>query len=315
MDKVYYNRQVKIILYKSNNKTYTFDNLNDPKNNSLFNISFQSPFSDDGIPPITTVTILNLSRAHRNLFKTNDTVAVEFRYEKTGRNFELITKGTIKHIQASTTDGIDNTLEFTIQAGKDFSKIDKINSGISSTKTTNKSVKINKKKSIKVKSSKKINLKIAFKKGTKASHIIKRLSSEAKIPIKKMQLKKDKIFKKGYTVNGKPFSVIKSLAKQSGSKVVYDRDKISIINPAQKPNTKKSHLYFNQSTGLIGHPSVNDNEDGKTSWTITVLLNPSITIQTPIEISSPELKGTYFVKSGEHNLDESSATTTIEVTP
>lgn len=314
MDKVYYNRQVKVILYK-NNQSYTFANMNDPKSNSFYNIKFQSPFSDDENPPITTIDILNISKEHRNLFKSGDTVALEYRYEKTGRSFEMITKGTIKHIEPLTTDGIDSTLEFNVQAGKDFSKIGKIDSGISSTTKSNKTVKISKNKSIKVKQAKKGTLKIAFKKGTKASHIINRLSSEAKIPISKMQIKKDKTFKKGYTVNGKPFSVIKSLASQCGSKVVYDRDQILIIDPSKKPNAKKSHIYFSQSTGLIGHPSVNDNEDGKTSWTLTVLLNPSITIQTPIEVNSPELKGTYYVKSGEHNLDESSATTTMEVTP
>lgn len=312
-DNYYFNRQVKVILYEDSGSSHTFDNLNDPTHGSNLNISFQAPFADDGNPPITTVTIMNLTKEHKALFKTGKTVEVDFRYEKSGLGFNKIAKGTIKHITPSTSDGVDDTFTFTILAGKDYGKINKIYSPVTTTKTTKGTVKANG-KNISYTKTKSVKSNISFKKGTKASHIIKRIASDAKIPIAKMVLKKDKVFPKGYTVSGKPYSTIKSLVSQCKSKLYYSYDDLVVDDPTKPIDKTKTHIYLSPTTGLLGHPTLNDNDDGKPTWTINAYLLANITTGSIIEIGDiKEITGVFKVKSGEHNLDESTATTTLEV--
>lgn len=310
----FFNRQVKVIVYDDKNNSYTFENANDEAHGRFYAITFQAPFSDDGNPPITTITLMNLSAEHRKLFKTKRTVALFFCYKDANTGYQKVTQGTIKHVTPDVTDGIDNTLSFTVQAGNDYSKIDKVYSSVSKTVSKKNSIALSKNKKLEWTTKQKAKVDISFGKNVKASRIIKRLSLDAHIPIAKMKLKTDKVFKKGYTVSGKPYATIKSLVSQCKSKIYYQVDSIIIDDPTAKINKTKSHIYLSPHSGLLGHPSLNDDEDSKPTWTITTYLMPNVTPGSIIEIGEiPEIKGVFKVKSGEHSLDESTAQSTIEV--
>lgn len=302
------------MLYEKDGSLYTFENANDPAHGKFFNIQFQIPFSDDGNPPISTITIMNLSKEHRNLFKTKMTVAVFFCYEKANTGYQKLTEGSIKHITPYTTDGVDGTFTFTVQAGKDYSSIKKVYSSASKVVSKKNSIDLGKNKKLEWTTKQKAHVDISFPKGVKASRIIKRLALEANIPIAKMKLKTDKVFKKGYTVSGKPYATIKSLVSQCKSKIYYHVNDIIIDDPDAKIDKTKSHLYLSPHSGLLGHPTLNDDEDSKPTWTFTSFLIAGIDTGNIVTIGGiPEVTGTFKVKSGEFSLDESTAQVTFEV--
>lgn len=141
-----------------------------------------------------------------------------------------------------------------------------------------------------------------FPKKTDYKTIIKGVASQAKIKIAKIDLAKNPKVKRPFTAKGKPLNLIKKLVADTGSKMLYERGKLVIINP----KTAKRSWFVIDDQDLIQPPSYNEDSDngkGEGTWEINVPLVPEITTQTGIIMKSKYLKGKYYVKAGQHTFD------------
>lgn len=273
-----------------------------------FTIGGTINFGDGGDPATNTVTIKNVSLDDQKLFKKKDHLKV-----KAGSKdlFSLLSQGTITKVGREVIDGTDRSLEVTFMEATDFAKQKAIYSSYNGTEKVKHTYKTTDGKTITYYKTKKKKVNITFQKGVKASTILKRISRSAKIPFAYFHLKKDKVYKKGYTLSAKPYSAIKSIAKECGSKVYFRRGDLC-IDDWGKPNPYSEHILISPTTGLIGHPSFEDS-DSVDTMTVNTYLDPRISTGSVVEVIDEALKisGLYRVKSGTHNLDE--MTTTMEV--
>lgn len=273
-----------------------------------FNIDFQVPFGDGGSPATCTVTISNVSLEHQKLFKKGDHIIL-----KAGSKdlYGILSEGKITKVGREIPDGMDKSLQITFTEGIDYSKKDKIYSAYNGTKRVKHTYKTSDGKTITYYKNKTKKVNISFKKGVTAKSIIARICRTAGIQLDKLDLKKNKVYKKGYTLSSKPENAIKSIAKECGSKVYYRRGKL-MVDDWEKPNPYNEHIYISKTTGLVGHPQFND-DDGTETMSVTTYLDPRISTGSIVEIVDKDTKvnGLFRVKSGEH--DGSEMTTTMEV--
>ncbi len=295
----------------SGSTLYTLHSGN-AKNNDL-QIQYDVPFADDGNPSIGTVTIYNLDKTTRNYFKKGVHITLSAGYKT---DHGVLAEGNVVTVNQATTDFSTSTFSFTFREGKDYSGTDVLKT----TAAVNTRVKIkvpektNKKKlktaykTEKVK--KKVNL--SFKKGTKAKTIISQVASKAGIHISSIKLKKNVEYKKGYTVSAKPIEAIKSIAQKCGSSLYYRRGDL-MIDDLSKANGYVEHLLLTYKSGLIQQPTFEIDDNGKKVWTLVSLLQYKVSTGSVIQVDTDDLKGTFRVRSGEHQNGGSDSTTTMEV--
>lgn len=175
-------------------------------------IHFSLPFSEDPVPNSCTVTVYNLDKATRAIFKKKVHVIVQAGY--TG-DVGVLTEGNINKIQPLQWSGTDSQFIFTFIEGTDYST--------------------------------KKDVSMTFKKGSSATTIIKGIAKKAKIPIKSIKLQVPKRYGSGYTADGQPLELIQEVAKKCGSvvrvvrgvyKVVYD-DSVTDLKKVVKTRTKE----------------------------------------------------------------------------
>lgn len=113
-----------------------------------------------------------------------------------------------------------------------------------------------------------------FKKGTKASAIIRFMATKANIPIAVLKLNKDSVYKKGYKASKNALSTIKAVAKHCHTDIWQNNGKLYI---ARLDNYNDTKQIVNYSSGLLAEPEIND--DGKTSgYNITTIAYPWIKV-------------------------------------
>lgn len=308
-----YGRRVKLVL-KSPKATFEYKQT---LNHSL-SIQFTVPFSDSSTPSECTVTIMNLAQKHRDLFKVGGEVELYAGYAEDSMG--LLSSGTISKISPFTSDGTNSNFTFFFREGKDYSNI------LSSAQKANAKAKAAADKKAKAAGKKsggkyKKQSALSFVKGSKASTIIRRIASDAGITLDKVYLKKNKVYKKGYTSKGKPLSNIKTIAKDCGSKVYYRRGSILIDDLSKLKGHNESILITEKlkghhgGTGLTSYPTTDaDSISAKhQTWTIVSLLRHQVSVGSVIQVNNRFLNGTFRVKSGEHQCDDGSFTTTLEV--
>jgi len=266
-----------------------------------FQIGGEINFSDGGTPSTNTVTIYNVSLENQALFKKGDHIIV-----KAGSKdmFALISQGTITKVNREVFDGTDRSISVTFTEGTDFSKTKNIYSEYNGTKKVKHTYKGAGGKTITYYKTQKKKVNIAFKKGVKSSNILKRISRQAKIPIPYFHLKKDKVYKKGYTLSSKPYTAIKAIAKECGSKVYLRRGDLC-IDDWGKPNPYDEHILVSPTTGMIDHPQFDD--DGSTNtMTVNSYLDPRISTGSVINVVDKSMKIDELdrVKSGSFSLDD-----------
>lgn len=111
-----------------------------------------------------------------------------------------------------------------------------------------------------------------FKKGTKASAIIRFMAKKSGIPIGSLKLVHNKVYKKGYTASKNALTTIKAVAKACKTDLRQEHGKLYIQKLTQGKRATQEITY---SSGLIQEPEIND--DGKVSgWTVTSLALPWI---------------------------------------
>lgn len=150
---------------------------------------------------------------------------------------------------------------------------------------------------------------MTFKKGKTYKQIISGVSAKAGIKISKINLHKNSAIKKSYTASGKPLTVLKSLVKRAESKMLYVRGDLQILDP----NDKKRSWYVITDDILMSPPTLDEDDEGTSTWEITTPLIPEITTLSGIIMQSKYLKGKFFVSAGQHSSDGTNPQTQMSI--
>lgn len=295
--------EVDLVLKKG---TYNFNNFT-PAGYGL-TITGEISGGDGGSPATNTISISNLSKSHEDLFKTKEHIVVKAGgYDM----FGIIGEGNITKVSPEARDGEDHSISITFVAGKDYSKNKKIYNAYSGAKTVKHSYKTSAGKTITWTTSKKKNINIRFKKGVKAKTIIQRIARESGIPIAVLHLKKNKVYKHGYTLTKKPETAIKAIVKDCGSKFQYRIDDI-VIDYDEKPKLWQTHLYLTLKDGLVNMPTINDEDGKKATWTVVTYLNPLVANGSVFYVAE-NIKSLVRVKNYTHSLDDMQTSCEVEM--
>ena len=254
--------------------------------------TFEVNFADIASPQKNTVTLYNMSKEHRQFYKKGMHCYVAFNW---GKEKKILAEGYITKIDIPTSDGVTESQQITFTEGTDYNNVKARTLKVAKKKTVNKT-----KKAKVAPETKYVNK--TFPKKTDYKTIIKGVASQAKIKIAKIDLAKNPKVKRPFTAKGKPLNLIKKLVADTGSKMLYERGKLVIINP----KTAKRSWFVIDDQDLIQPPSYNEDSDngkGEGTWEINVPLVPEITTQTGIIMKSKYLKGKYYVKAGQHTFD------------
>lgn len=243
-----------------------------------FEIHVSVPFSDNPTPCMSEVTIFNLSEKSVNLFEVGSEIVINAGYG--GMDFGCLTEGRISELKPTQRIGDDRVTSFTVIEGKDYSKLKDVN--------------------------------ITFNKGTDAKTIINRIALKSSIIYYELELKKNKVYDKGFTADGQPLQLIREVAEACETQVYFKRGKLVIKN--FRDTKSKERLKLSYKNGLFESPERIENEDYK-GWSCQSLLQHKISIGTPVSLETRTVKGSdFFVKNGTHVCDGSSFVTNFEVT-
>lgn len=223
-------------------------------------------------PATNTVTLYNISKSHLAKFKENQQIKV---YTGPADAFGLLSEGYITQIQPDVLDGRDRSTTITFTEAIDTSKNVRLYSSFNGSKTVKKTVKLANGTSYAYTKREVKKMNIAFPKGTHAKAIIERICRDAKIPIDTLELKKDHIYKSGYTLSAKALTALSSIAKDCDSTMYQRRGKI-VIESGTKPNPFHENLYFGITTGLTSEPVYEAESKGTGTWTYTAFENPNV---------------------------------------
>ena len=156
---------------------------------------------------------------------------------------------------------------------------------------------------------------ISFKKGVKASYILKTLIGKLGLPIAAFTIKRDHTYTKATTVSGGLMSRIKKYAEVCGVSVYINKQKVYV-----RPITDGDALDFtvSEETGLVGNPEEFTEEVSDKDYTETIhgvkfkmLLEHRITTAVKVRLKSRDFSGEYRVREGSHTCNESDFYTEI----
>lgn len=290
---------VRLHLTTKSGKKVTYEY--DERKASANMIQFEVNFSDDPDRAVNTVSIFNLNRNNRDHIRKGCHVVLEAGYLG---DVGIIAEGhinrTYNYYGGLSTSG-DLQADFSFVEGPDYLKI--------KFKKTKQRRSSNKKSKLYDKF-KTAYPKISFKKGTRASTIIKRISEKTGVDVSILNLKTDKEYKKGYTVDGSSgvLDVLQELSEACKSSIYLKRGKL-VINDIK--SGKYSGVEISETAGLIGYPQPIE-DDEVHGYTVTMMLQHRIATASTFKLHSKYAKGIYHVKSGTHSFDGDSFTTQVE---
>lgn len=263
-------------------------------------IDYEVNSTDGGSPASNTVTFYNIAKSHQSKIHKGDHIVI-----KSGPSdlYGVLSEGNITNITPETLDSADKSFQVTFTEGIDYSKDKRLYSKFNGSKMVKKTVTAGKTKVTYTKRQvKKVN--IAFKKGVKAKQIIDRIKRDAKIEISVCRLKKNKVYKKGYTLSSKPLAAIKAIAKDCGSKVYYRQGKL-VIDDNAKPNPYNEHLYLDMKNGLTAEPTADESDGGSKTYTLACFDDPRLSAGSAVYVKATNISGLKRVKSVNHKHDKS----------
>lgn len=223
-------------------------------------------------PASNTVTLYNISKSHLAKFKENQHIKV---YTGPSDAFGLLSEGYITKIEPDALDGRDRATTITFTEAVGSGKNTRLYSNFNGSKTVKKTVKLSNGSSYTYSKREVKKMNIAFRKGTHAKTIIERICRDAKIPIDTLDLKKNHVYKSGYTLSAKAMTALSSIVKDCDSTMYQRRGKI-VIESGTKPNPFHENLYFGITTGLTDEPVYEAETKGTGTWTFTAFENPNV---------------------------------------
>lgn len=242
-------------------------------------INFSAPFSSDSAPSVITVDLFNLGQDSVNFIKKGSHVVLEAGY---GDDIGVICEGEINYVYPRVSDSAGEIKSsFCFIEGKNYSKAK--------------------------------DIKLSLGPGTTGKDVINRVAKVGNIKLSEINLKKNKVYSKGYSVDGAPLGVLEEVAKDCGSKLFYKRGRLVVSDI--KATVGKA-LAYDAAHGLIGYPQPLDYdfEEFVPGFSVEMFLNHRINVGQPIKLNSRYGEGgIYYFRSGEHSFDGSSFRTTGEV--
>ena len=88
----------------------------------------------------------------------------------------------------------------------------------------------------------------SYLKGTKASYVINDIADQCRFNLKRLELKKDTVYKGGYNIYDLPLIALKKIATSCGSKFKVDGDNVYIFS---KNDGMNQGIEFNFDSGLL----------------------------------------------------------------
>ncbi|NYV68126.1 hypothetical protein HYI36_22880 [Bacillus sp. Gen3] len=243
-----------------------------------FRIEFRVEFDDDPKPNTSEIVIYNLSESTINSLKKNNRVTLNAGYQN---DKGVILSGYISKV-LTRRDGTDHPTTIYVT---DSQPLD-------TDKTANKS----------------------YKKGVKASYILRDLAKVLGVKLAALELPNDKTFSRGYYVNGSILDVIRAIARDCGSDYYFNHGNL-YIRPRKVGDI--TQFVLNSDTGLIGSPEPfeeeTDDKKGRKGYKVKSLLQYRMNTASIIQLDSMYVKGRYRVKKGVHSWQGNNFYTEVEV--
>jgi len=238
-----------------------------------FTFEFEIPFDDDTTPNESTVKIYNLKDDTLNRIKKGQKVTVNAGYKN---DVGVVLSGYISKVTTDKT-GLDRITTILVL---DSQSIDD-----------------------------KKTIKKSYKRNIRASQIIRDLANSLGLKIAVLSLPNDRVYKKGYVINGEVLAELEKVAKDCGAIVYINKSQTYIRSLKSGDDTR---FILKPDTGLIDSPSPFEEED-VTGYTVKSLLQHRITTASIIRLESRQIKGTFRVKSGTHKWSGNDFITTMDV--
>lgn len=249
-------------------------------NSDELDVEFTVPFSDMEVCE-AEIIVYNLSKTTIQALKYNNRISITAGYKNdTGVIFE----GKISKVKTKY-EGIDKVT--TIYALDD--------------------VDLNERKLVDV----------VYKKGTKASYILKDLISKLSIPLAVFKVRRDWTYKEEVNIDGSLMDNIKKYAEVCGISVYVNKGKLYARHISEGDNIS---FTVNKDTGLIGSPaeyseeiSAEDYNETINGYECEMILQHRMNTAAIINIESREVNGEYRVSSGEHTFNQNEAITKFKM--
>lgn len=139
------------------------------------------------------------------------------------------------------------------------------------------------------------NINRTYAVGITSKDILTDLSFEISAAIGEINPVKNVTYKKGKTISGRVYDIIKDIAEETESKFYIDKNRIYIRD---KNKASVTGFLLSNETGLISSPE--EKEDG---FNVMCLLNHNIYPDSMIIIKSKTVNGTFRVVKGRHTSD------------
>lgn len=251
-------------------------------------IRFEIPFDDDSEPNAGTVYLYNLSKTSLSHIKRGGTISVQAGYQA---DYGVLVTGKVASV-ATRSEGVDRITKIRYIEGEDFSRISVTPKYADPAERYTSGKRKGQKMAQK--------LEITFKKGTKGSTIVNRLVSILGIKLDgKIELVRDKVYKKGYVVTKLILNNLEEVVRDCGS-VIYHRRGRLVIRPLKKG--KDEQFVLSEDTGLLKAPGAFENEDEK-GYAVECLLQHRITTASIVTLKSTTANGSYRAVRGKHISD------------
>lgn len=246
-------------------------------------IDFDVPFDDSEKINTAIIEVYNLSESTIAGIITNSVVSLYAGYEG---DMGLVFQGLAKNVQ-TTWSGVDKITK--IQCTEEHKNY-----------LTQKVVK-------------------TFAPGTTSTTILKYLIGEADLGIGDFSPVVEFTYRSGKTLKGTVDKLIKSIVKDTKSKMHILRGKIYIRDRAKGDPTG---FIVNKESGLIAHPEKIESEEGldgskekvvRNGFKVVTLLNHRVTVDSYLVLQSKTANGQHRVSRGRHYSDGRSFYTESEV--
>lgn len=237
-----------------------------------YDLDFNINFTKESEAEIAEITIYNLNGESIAKMKEGQSVTLNAGYNG---NMSNLVSGTIKSLSTKLS-GVDN--ELTLKVEPNISTV--------LSKTVSKS----------------------YAPGSKASSILKDLTSGAGFEFGTLRLTVDKVYETGRVCIGKLETIIAEIVVETGSFSFIRSNSFYVVEDLYELDTG---FLVTPVNGLIGspEPAVVDDKNG---YKISMLLNPLITVGSTFRLISKFANGLMRVEKGSHSGD---FTTTVECLP
>lgn len=250
-------------------------------NSDELDFEFTVEFDDDLEANEAEIIIYNLSKTTIEAIKKGNSITIEAGY---GDDIGLLFKGTIskRSTKWETYDKVTTITAFDYASGtgEDISE-----------KT--------------------------YKKGTKASYILKDLLNYIKLPVVAFSPRRDHTYKDEVKVEGYIWEAVKEYAEVCGISVYIKNGEIYARHLTEGDNI---NFTINEDTGLIGSPeefeeevTAEDYTDIIKGYKIKMLLQHRMTTAAICGLESLNVSGTFRARKGTHTFNESECITEAEV--